>query len=97
MKTKRKLRVSKKTFAPGVKAQVIEQQYISSLKKYYYTVQMECGYVYLTTHKGLESTFKDIKLNNDIYTPQATKPSKEEEIKNVLPNSGKEYVQINLF
>lgn len=46
----------------GTEAEVIEVQYLPSIKKTYYTVKTSTGFVYLTTKRGILKQFKNVIL-----------------------------------
>lgn len=61
----------------GTEAEIIEEQYIESLNKTYYTVKTSSGFVYLTTKRGLLNQYKGVILPNSEEKQEEVKPMKK--------------------
>ena len=64
----------------GTEAQITEAQYITSLKKTYYTVKTSRGYIYHATKRGLLKQYKNVilpKLEEDQQKEEAQEPQKQ--------------------
>jgi len=64
MKARFNIIVKNHIIKKGTETEIIEAQYITSLKKTYYTVKTSTGFVYHATKRGLLKQYKNVILPN---------------------------------
>jgi len=100
MKARFNIIVKNHIIKKGTETEIIEAQYITSLKKTYYTVKTSTGFVYHATKRGLLKQYKNVILPN----PEKEQPKEKAhpklnngQLAKVQPNLDHTGEQIQLF